>query len=147
MVEACRKLNPTIPAFDTSVFDGNYVTGDITDDYLSELRGLRGAKPSPALLAANKIRKSQRQRAHGSDDEQSAHMSPATLDRRNLRMSSSHSNVMSPVMLPAIEEGSDGIDNVTDGRAKKKQRIMVTQESQKPRRDSTLGLYNIGDAK
>ena len=34
LVETARHGNPAISQFDTSVFDGNYVTGDITQDYL-----------------------------------------------------------------------------------------------------------------
>ena len=32
---------PKICSFDTSCFDGHYVTGDIDDDYLENLRKLR----------------------------------------------------------------------------------------------------------
>jgi len=38
---AVRSLNPKICSFDTSCFDGHYVTGDIDDDYLENLRKLR----------------------------------------------------------------------------------------------------------
>jgi amidophosphoribosyltransferase len=38
---ACREVNPTLTAFDCSVFDGNYVTGDIDARYLSDLEASR----------------------------------------------------------------------------------------------------------
>ncbi|MGE0622513.1 MAG: amidophosphoribosyltransferase [Pseudomonadales bacterium] len=37
LVESAREGNPAISRFDCSVFDGNYVTGDIDDDYLDRL--------------------------------------------------------------------------------------------------------------
>ncbi|ORX53233.1 amidophosphoribosyltransferase [Hesseltinella vesiculosa] len=41
LVESVRKFNPEIVKFDTSVFDKDYVTGDIDDDYLASLEGTR----------------------------------------------------------------------------------------------------------
>ena len=38
---AVRTLNPKICSFDTSCFDGHYVTGDIDDGFLENLRKLR----------------------------------------------------------------------------------------------------------
>ena len=37
LIETCREGNPKIKRFDTSVFDGNYVTGDIDEAYLKAL--------------------------------------------------------------------------------------------------------------
>lgn len=37
LVESAREGNPAIRRFECSVFDGNYVTGDIDDDYLNRL--------------------------------------------------------------------------------------------------------------
>ncbi len=39
---AVRSVNPAIGAFETSCFDGCYVTGDITDEYLFGVENLRG---------------------------------------------------------------------------------------------------------
>ncbi len=39
--DACREVNPEMEAFDCSVFDGNYVTGDIDDAYLAVLEASR----------------------------------------------------------------------------------------------------------
>ncbi|HAO02300.1 MAG TPA: amidophosphoribosyltransferase, partial [Halomonas sp.] len=39
--DACREVNPDMEAFDCSVFDGNYVTGDIDDAYLAVLEASR----------------------------------------------------------------------------------------------------------
>lgn len=45
--KALTDLNPSIQTFDCSCFDGIYVTGDITDDYLEKLsRGQSCKKPS-----------------------------------------------------------------------------------------------------
>lgn len=41
LIEAARRGNPKVRQFDTSVFDGNYVTGDITRDYLDFVEGRR----------------------------------------------------------------------------------------------------------
>ncbi|TQV77473.1 amidophosphoribosyltransferase [Aliikangiella marina] len=41
LVETCREGNPKIKRFDTSVFDGNYVTGDIDESYLNALDSKR----------------------------------------------------------------------------------------------------------
>ena len=41
LVSAVRTHNPKISTFDTSVFDGNYVTNDINNDYLEKLDALR----------------------------------------------------------------------------------------------------------
>ena len=40
---AVRKLNPGITNFDASCFDGNYITGDITPQYLDVIEARRGA--------------------------------------------------------------------------------------------------------
>ena len=37
LIETCKEGNPEISHFDTSVFDGIYVTGDIDDDYLKSI--------------------------------------------------------------------------------------------------------------
>ena len=41
LVRAVAKGNPEIGQFDTSVFTGNYVTGDVGDEYLSQLQASR----------------------------------------------------------------------------------------------------------
>ena len=40
--EAVRKVNQNITDFDASCFDGNYITGDITPQYLNEVEARRG---------------------------------------------------------------------------------------------------------
>ncbi|WP_444998355.1 amidophosphoribosyltransferase [Aliikangiella sp. IMCC44359] len=51
LVETCREGNPKITRFDTSVFDGNYITGDIDENYLQQLDNRRNdlAKNSPVV--------------------------------------------------------------------------------------------------
>lgn len=41
LVESVRQFNPTINNFDSSVFDGIYVTGGVTEEYLQHLESLR----------------------------------------------------------------------------------------------------------
>jgi amidophosphoribosyltransferase len=41
LITAVSSGNPEIKTFDTSVFDGNYVTNDINQDYLERLDALR----------------------------------------------------------------------------------------------------------
>ncbi|MCB1889016.1 MAG: amidophosphoribosyltransferase [Rhodocyclaceae bacterium] len=47
---AVREINPAINFFETSCFDGCYVTGDITAEYLNGVANKRG-EPSPASVA------------------------------------------------------------------------------------------------
>ena len=42
---ALHDMNPSIPRFDCSCFDGEYVTGDVTEEYLAKL-GLSNAAPA-----------------------------------------------------------------------------------------------------
>jgi amidophosphoribosyltransferase len=41
--EAVRKVNPKLAGFETSCFDGVYVTGDVTSDYLHIIESRRDA--------------------------------------------------------------------------------------------------------
>ncbi|KAJ2511843.1 amidophosphoribosyltransferase, partial [Coemansia sp. RSA 2049] len=41
LVDSCRRFNPAIKEFDTSVFDGRYVTGDVSAEYLQKLEDRR----------------------------------------------------------------------------------------------------------
>jgi amidophosphoribosyltransferase len=50
LIAAIRSVNPRIERFDASCFDGCYVTGDVTEDYLARLEGQRGGA-SPAAPA------------------------------------------------------------------------------------------------
>jgi amidophosphoribosyltransferase len=55
--KAVRDINPAIANFDASCFDGQYITGDITESYLDALEASRN---TPKSLA-------DRQQAEGSD--------------------------------------------------------------------------------
>lgn len=44
LIEAVRKKVPKIKEFDTSVFNGEYVTGDIDENYLQHIESLRNDK-------------------------------------------------------------------------------------------------------
>ena len=41
LIECALGINPDIERFDTSVFDGNYITGNVDANYLSRIEGLR----------------------------------------------------------------------------------------------------------
>jgi amidophosphoribosyltransferase len=43
-----RQVNPRLASFETSCFDGVYVTGDVTSDYLREIEVQRDAKRDSA---------------------------------------------------------------------------------------------------
>jgi amidophosphoribosyltransferase len=56
LIEAVRSENPEIKRFETSVFDGHYVTNDIDQDYLNRLDQTRSddAKAHTSMsMAAN----------------------------------------------------------------------------------------------
>ncbi|GAB2932878.1 amidophosphoribosyltransferase [Rheinheimera gaetbuli] len=56
LIEAVRSENPEIRRFETSVFDGNYVTNDIDQDYLNRLDQMRNddsKAKSQAAMATN----------------------------------------------------------------------------------------------
>lgn len=37
LIHAVRKFNPNISRFDTSVFDGKYITSGVSEEYLAQL--------------------------------------------------------------------------------------------------------------
>jgi amidophosphoribosyltransferase len=41
LIEDCRSVNPAIEQFETSCFSGEYVTGDVTPEYLASIEALR----------------------------------------------------------------------------------------------------------
>ncbi|KAJ1892658.1 amidophosphoribosyltransferase [Kickxella alabastrina] len=41
LIDSCRKFNPKITSFDTSVFDGKYVAGNVSEEYLQKLENRR----------------------------------------------------------------------------------------------------------
>ena len=50
LVDAVREENSTITRFETSVFDGNYITGDVNQEYLESIDKSRGEKiKSPVI--------------------------------------------------------------------------------------------------
>ncbi|MDH3639913.1 MAG: amidophosphoribosyltransferase [Gammaproteobacteria bacterium] len=48
LVKAAHEGNPSIEEFDTSCFDGKYVTGDVSEDYLIDLQRVRNDKAKSA---------------------------------------------------------------------------------------------------
>ena len=50
LVEAVREENPEILRFETSVFDGNYITGDIDQAYLERVDSARGESAKSAAI-------------------------------------------------------------------------------------------------
>jgi amidophosphoribosyltransferase len=56
MVEVVRAGNPAILDFDTSCFDGRYITGDITPEYLNYVEAVRnGETPPPSALSTQQL--------------------------------------------------------------------------------------------
>ncbi|KAJ3193916.1 amidophosphoribosyltransferase [Irineochytrium annulatum] len=53
LIQSVAKFNPAISSFDVSVFNGCYVTGDITADYLKELEDVRNSMVSRQNSVAN----------------------------------------------------------------------------------------------
>jgi len=51
--EAVRQINPKLQRFETSCFDGNYITGDVTSDYLLAVENRRDAARDSADDAEN----------------------------------------------------------------------------------------------
>ena len=52
LVEAVREENPEIQRFETSVFDGNYITADIDQAYLERIDLARGESSRAPVLQA-----------------------------------------------------------------------------------------------
>lgn len=50
LIQSVRRFNPVIEAFDTSVFDQYYVTGDIDDKYMEKLEGVRNEDDTKGRL-------------------------------------------------------------------------------------------------
>ncbi|MBT9567893.1 MAG: amidophosphoribosyltransferase [Thiobacillus sp.] len=56
MVDVVRAGNPDIYDFDTSCFDGRYITGDVTPEYLNYIESVRnGETPSPSALSTQQL--------------------------------------------------------------------------------------------
>ncbi len=60
LVDTCREGNPDVESFDCSVFNGEYLAGNITLDYLAELEARRndaakGSSEKTQALADNEI--------------------------------------------------------------------------------------------
>ncbi len=56
MIAAVKLGNPAIQDFDTSCFDGRYITGDVTPEYINYIEALRnGDTPNPAALSTQQL--------------------------------------------------------------------------------------------
>jgi amidophosphoribosyltransferase len=56
LIEAVRAGNPAIDDFDTSCFDGRYITGDVTVEYLNYIEAVRnGETPVHAALSTQQL--------------------------------------------------------------------------------------------
>ncbi len=56
MIAAVKAGNPAILDFDTSCFDGRYITGDITPEYLEYVEAVRnGEEPPPSALSTQQL--------------------------------------------------------------------------------------------
>jgi amidophosphoribosyltransferase len=56
LVRACQHHDSTIQAFDTSCFSGEYVTGDVTPDYLARLQEERSDKAKARRRSRNGVK-------------------------------------------------------------------------------------------
>ncbi len=57
LIDSAREGNPSISKFDTSCFDASYITGDVSEDYLIDLRRVRSdeAKSKASLLDLGEV--------------------------------------------------------------------------------------------
>jgi amidophosphoribosyltransferase len=56
MVDVVKAGNPAIADFDTSCFDGRYITGDVTPEYLNYVEAVRnGETPPPSALSTQQL--------------------------------------------------------------------------------------------
>ena len=56
MIEVVKAANPAITDFDTSCFDGRYITGDVTPAYLEYVEAVRnGETPPPSALSTQQL--------------------------------------------------------------------------------------------
>jgi amidophosphoribosyltransferase len=55
MIEVVRSANPEITDFDTSCFDGRYITGDVTPEYLDAIEAARNGTEKPKALASQQL--------------------------------------------------------------------------------------------
>ena len=53
LVACSREGNPSVTEFDCSVFDGNYITGDVDQGYLDRVEALRNDDVQSARLAGS----------------------------------------------------------------------------------------------
>lgn len=51
LIESVRKENPSIPRFEASCFDGDYVTNDVTPEFLEKFQDERYRQPDPSARA------------------------------------------------------------------------------------------------
>jgi len=55
MVEVVRAGNPAIQDFDTSCFDGRYITGDVSPEYLNYVEAVRNGETPPSALSSQQL--------------------------------------------------------------------------------------------
>jgi amidophosphoribosyltransferase len=55
LVEDVRAENPAIKDFDTSCFDGRYITGDVTPEYLDYVEALRNGDTQPQSIETQQL--------------------------------------------------------------------------------------------
>ena len=51
LIAASSEGNPAIPRFDCSVFDGDYITGDVDETYLDKLEATRANNTQPGRMS------------------------------------------------------------------------------------------------
>ncbi|KAI3651586.1 hypothetical protein MP228_002889 [Amoeboaphelidium protococcarum] len=108
LVEACKRYNPAIQQFDVSVFNGEYVTGDVDDEYFAHLEQVRRRFNSTVLNTTVQISAANGKKQNGNHNGsvQSVITSPAHSEE-------SMNEVSSPVQLiqPSLQL-KGGQDNI-----------------------------------
>ena len=106
--ESIRRINPTIKEFDASCFDGCYVTGGITADYLSELQGGRGQKQQHHKQQTDVLRSREEGKAAG-DENNAGGEAKATVRApacvAATTPGAATKNAMSPAGMPEKKDG------------------------------------------
>ena len=86
LIDSCREGNPSVKRFDTSVFDGHYVTGGIDAQYLSILDNERNdsTKSSNQLRSTEGTKDSTRTSIELDDESEDADDSSSNIELHNM---------------------------------------------------------------
>ena len=81
LIAAVKAVNPDLQQFDASCFDGQYITGDVSEAYLSRLEGQRSGTipivPSPPTRQMGRVIIFLRSRRRGTNPACNSEVLPA----------------------------------------------------------------------